>query len=222
MQGKPWYVESPKQRRRRRRRQWKQRRRARNAFVVLVLISLALAVGYLVGVPETASSLRQDVDKAITSMRDSLEATPMPTPTPLLEGTPMPFNASTIEQMVFILTNEERRKAGIPLLKLDPGISDVARKHSADMVVRGFNHDLGGLGPHERAYAAGFPCGFAENIYMHHRKSSNEAMARALVDGWMESPGHRKNILRPNALEIGVGIVVTRNDVYATQNFDIC
>ena len=213
-------------------------------LVAVVLISLALAVGYLVGNPETASSLRQDVEKAITSMREPAEVTPMPTPTPLLGimptstptplleatptptpllgGTPMPFSASTIEQMVFILTNEERRKAGIPLLKLDPAISDVARKHSADMVVRGFNHDLGGLGPHERAYAAGFPCGFAENIYMHHRKSSNEAMARALVDGWMESPGHRKNILRPNALEIGVGIVVTKNDVYATQNFDIC
>ena len=214
MQGTHWHLGKSKRWRRRWWRRYarlrRRRRRVRALLVAVVLVSLVLAVGYLVGNPEKARSLRQEVDKAFTSIRESFEVTPVP------------FDAPTIEQMVFTLTNEERRKAGLPLLKLDPGVSEIARKHSEDMVLRGFSHDLGGKGPAERAYAAGYPCGFGENIYKHHRLRSNEAMASALVDGWMESPGHRRNILRPDALKIGVGIVVTNGHVYATQNFDIC
>ena len=62
-----------------------------------------------------------------------------------------------------------------------------------------------------------------------YRKTS-EDMARALVTGWMNSPGHRKNILDPYAVRIGVGIYIQRSieheyvseTVWATQNFSEC
>ena len=60
-------------------------------------------------------------------------------------------------------------------------------------------------------------------------RSSSE-MARALVDGWINSPGHRRNILDPDATRIGVGIYIEQSiehgyvseTVWATQNFSEC
>ncbi len=62
----------------------------------------------------------------------------------------------------------------------------------------------------------------------YHKTSSD--MARALVTGWLNSPGHRANILDPHATRIGVGIYVQREiehgyvseTVWATQNFSEC
>ena len=50
-------------------------------------------------------------------------------------------------------------------------------------------------------------------------------MARQLVDGWMDSPGHRANILRVASHQLGVGVYVNGRvyaTVYATQNFASC
>jgi uncharacterized protein YkwD len=65
--------------------------------------------------------------------------------------------------------------------------------------------------------------GNPDNKLINHTYAS---YAVELVDGWMNSPGHRRNILNTNALELGVGIVIHRdssfNDIpksYATQNF---
>ena len=59
---------------------------------------------------------------------------------------------------------------------------------------------------------------------------SSEEMADALVSGWLNSPGHRANILDPYATRIGVGIYIKREiehgyiseTVWATQNFSEC
>lgn len=56
------------------------------------------------------------------------------------------------------------------------------------------------------------------------------SMAQSIVEGWMDSPGHRANILDPQARRIGVGLAVLEDDqygytdevVYATQNFSAC
>ena len=60
--------------------------------------------------------------------------------------------------------------------------------------------------------------------------SDSKAMARGLVEEWMDSPGHRENILDNDAHRIGVGIAIVesaergwiRETVYATQNFSAC
>ena len=46
-----------------------------------------------------------------------------------------------------------------------------------------------------------------------------KTQARFIVDGWMTSPGHRRNILDPNYTHIGVGVAAREKNCYATQVF---
>ena len=48
---------------------------------------------------------------------------------------------------------------------------------------------------------------------------NKKRLARARVDGWMKSPGHRANIMNRDYRYIGVGVARSGGDVYATQNF---
>ena len=156
------------------------------------------------------------------------------------------FSASKIESLVFQYTNEERNKHGKSSLTNDARLASIARGHSYDMGNRGFfDHDTPeGLEPTDRANNAGHSCrkdygsyytiGIAENIAQHwlytsymtigikssYTWHSEESLAREIVDGWMNSPGHRENILDSDYDRLGVGISITKDDaVYATQNF---
>jgi len=129
---------------------------------------------------------------------------------------------SEIELGIHRLVNEERQKAGIKHLVLVTKLSAIARSHSLDMAENNyFSHkSLAGLSPSHRAQAAEFVCvgsyysGVGENISLGRRT------AEQIVDGWMNSPGHRKNILNTRYIKEGVGVVVeTSGRIYATQDF---
>ena len=142
-----------------------------------------------------------------------------------------------IEDEIIALTNEERVKAGLPALVHDEAISDIARAHSANMwFQRRLDHNMDGLSSTDRALNAGYDCkrlfspttytyGLSENIWRIEVWGGMYAEARvaqAAVDGWMNSPGHRKNILDPQAVRIGVGVAGGGESWYATQNFSSC
>ena len=59
----------------------------------------------------------------------------------------------------------------------------------------------------------------AENIYKFLARRNHKKLAKNLVDGWMDSPGHRANILNAQLRHIGVGVAHSDNYIYATQNF---
>jgi uncharacterized protein YkwD len=151
-----------------------------------------------------------------------------------------------LEKQIFERVNEERGKAKLPPLKLVDVLSDIARAHSNDMAEHGYMAHVNpaGLGPTERARAAGFTCqfqagrrtyrGIAENIFQNNLYSgwrtvgsktvydwnSEEKIAMTSVAGWMASPGHRANILNPNATRTGVGISFSSDrKVLITQVF---
>ncbi len=142
---------------------------------------------------------------------------------------------ATLEQGVIALTNEERGRFSLRQLKHDAEISRIARGHSEDMMREGvFEHDLYGKDPTDRALAAGYDCeahmgggrysyGLSENIfYIERPTGSAEQIAREIVQGWMDSPGHRENILDRDSRRIGVGVVKESGELYATQNFSPC
>ncbi|MEU3980695.1 CAP domain-containing protein [Streptomyces sp. NPDC026672] len=115
------------------------------------------------------------------------------------------------------LTNRERRAAGLPPLAVDPLLTAAAQAHSADMVARDFYAHTSpeGSQPWDRAAAAGSRRRtIGENIACGQRSPAE------VVDGWMNSPGHRANILKPDFTHIGIGFVGGgRAGTYWTQLF---
>ncbi|MFE7062612.1 CAP domain-containing protein [Sutcliffiella sp. NPDC057660] len=121
---------------------------------------------------------------------------------------------SETEQKVIELTNAERRKNGLSDLKADSALSNVAREKSKDMKAKNyFSHTSPTYGsPFDMMRDFGITYNTAgENIAMGQRSPEE------VVQAWMNSEGHRKNILNGNFTHIGVGYVKDGN--YWTQMF---
>src|SRR5690606_1626745 len=123
-------------------------------------------------------------------------------------------NVSAIEQAVLELTNAERQKAGLQPLQFDTKLMNSARQKSTDMAKNNyFSHTSPTYGsPFDQMKANGITYrAAAENIAMGQRS------AEEVVKAWMESPGHRQNILTPEFTHIGIGYDANGN--YWTQQF---
>ena len=121
---------------------------------------------------------------------------------------------SSIEQQVLTLTNQERAKAGLSPLAADAPLMASARAKSSDMSTNNyFSHNSPTLGsPFDQMKARGINYrAAAENIAMGQRT------AQEVVTGWMNSPGHRENIMNANYTHIGIGY--DANGHYWTQQF---
>ena len=108
-----------------------------------------------------------------------------------------------LEKRMLDLVNQERQAAGLQPLAPDPELTEVARRHSADMFARGyFAHDTPeGLSPFDRMKAAHVTFTTA---------GENLALAPTIPvahNGLMNSPGHRANILRPQFGRVGIGVM---------------
>lgn len=128
----------------------------------------------------------------------------------------LPSNVSDIEKEVARLVNVERQKNGLNPLTLDASISSVARLKSQDMIDKNyFNHQSPTYGsPFDMLRKFGINYQYAgENIAMGQRT------AQEVMNGWMNSPGHRANILSSNYGKIGVGYAVKNGTAYWTQMF---
>ncbi|OEF96646.1 SafA/ExsA family spore coat assembly protein [Desulfuribacillus alkaliarsenatis] len=107
-----------------------------------------------------------------------------------------------IEQQVVNLTNQERQKRGLKPLQVDWQVARVARYKSMDMRDKNyFAHQSPTYGsPFDmlRAFNVSYR-GAGENI------AAGQRTAQEVVNSWMNSEGHRQNILNPNFTHIGVG-----------------
>ncbi len=120
---------------------------------------------------------------------------------------------SEIEQQVHVGINVERARNGGSPLRWDERLAAVARAHSDDMTNRGyFSHDTPeGLGPSDRIDRAGYSCwksthyGVAENIAIETALGDPDRTAAEAVRGWVNSPGHRTNLLGKQYDRTGVG-----------------
>jgi uncharacterized protein YkwD len=117
--------------------------------------------------------------------------------------------------------NTARRQAGLKPLRLNGVLAKSAQRHAEDMLKRGyFDHrSPAGTTVRERSRAAGYNwAAIGENI------AFGQTSVDEVVETWMDSPGHRKNILSPNFTELGVGLAVGRGpdgkyQVLWVQNF---
>jgi hypothetical protein len=138
---------------------------------------------------------------------------------------PSPLHAldtGQIEKRVLDLVNAERARRNLPPYVHNPELALLARHHSRNMVrYHFFSHtDPEGKDPpaRKRAYFPGLFGSLGENIAYHAGRTEEEA-ARNLMRSWMDSPGHRTNILSDQFTHIGVGVAEGGRQVYATQAF---
>lgn len=124
--------------------------------------------------------------------------------------------SASVEQTVIDRTNAERKLAGLRPLAESQQLADAARRHAHDMARRDvMDHKLGGRLPADRVRATGFEYrAVGENI------AQRQPTPKAVVDAWMDSRGHRQNILGEQFTHIGVGMAInSKGEPYWVQVF---
>ncbi|MCH7812480.1 MAG: CAP domain-containing protein [Planctomycetes bacterium] len=109
-----------------------------------------------------------------------------------------------LAQQVLTLINIERARAGVAPLSWDPTLAGIAEDFACTMAAYDFfDHvnPINGEGPAERAIEGGYEFfGIGENL------AGGQTTAAAAVEGWLDSPGHRDNLLSTEWRETGIGV----------------
>ncbi|MEU0675039.1 CAP domain-containing protein [Streptomyces sp. NPDC006172] len=116
---------------------------------------------------------------------------------------------------VLKLVNEERSKVGCSPVAANSSLASLAQAFSVDMAARNFfdHTDPSGASPWDRAAKAGITDLGGENI------ARGQADAAAVMEAWMNSPGHRANILNCDFKTLGVGVHFGSGGPWWTQDF---
>ncbi|MFC8271532.1 CAP domain-containing protein [Streptomyces sp. NPDC057271] len=141
-------------------------------------------------------------------------AKPVPTRT-TPTAAPTLSRAAAAEAEVVRLVNQERAKVGCTPVRSDPALAALAGAFSADMAARGFfdHTDPDGDTPWDRASQAGVSGMGGENI------ARGQVDAAAVMESWMNSDGHRANILNCDYTTLGVGVHFADGGPWWTQDF---
>ncbi|HEY9641992.1 MAG TPA: CAP domain-containing protein [Coleofasciculaceae cyanobacterium] len=160
------------------------------------------------------SAIRQSGSRYRLSLSGSLGTAVTPSGTTASSG---------FRQRVIELTNSYRLKNGLAALTENRKLDAVAQAYSQTMATQDFlaHQGLDGSQPWDRMAAAGYQWSrAAENI------AAGQSTPEEVVQGWIDSPGHRANLLDPKLKEIGVGYFFLSQDTgnvnynsYWTQDF---
>ena len=114
------------------------------------------------------------------------------------------------EAAIIELTNTFRRGEKLAAVRPNAELTTTARLFAQYLAKSGrFAHEADGRQPADRAKASGYKfCMIAENLALNldSRGFTSQGLAGLAVEGWKNSPGHRKNMVQPNVTEIGVAI----------------
>ena len=149
---------------------------------------------------------------------------PQPSPTPQ-QPTPTETGSTACaatgnpgyETTVLDLINQERQNQGLPAYASSGGLRSAARGHSQDMACNEFFSHTGSDGSSvgDRVSTEGYDWSWVgENIFA--TSGSLSAAPQQAFDWWMNSPGHRANILNVNFTEIGIGYVYSAESTYGS------
>jgi len=128
---------------------------------------------------------------------------------------------AAVREEMLTRVNAVRKNAGFKPLRLNSNLDKAAQRHAEDMLARGyFAHESpSGTTVRERSRKAGYDwTAIGENI------AFGQTSVEEVVQTWMDSPGHRKNILSRNFSELGVGLALGKGrdgkyQVLWVQNF---
>jgi hypothetical protein len=115
-----------------------------------------------------------------------------------------------VETAIIEMTNAYRGRQKLGAVKANPELTQAARAYAAYLAKSGkFSHTADGRQFGDRIAATGYSwCQASENLAMHASSMGFEArsLAQKSVEGWINSPPHRTNLVAPNVTEIGVGV----------------
>lgn len=132
---------------------------------------------------------------------------------------------AAVERLVVTGANDFRRGEGAAPLAVDAKLSAAARGLAAHMArTDRYGHEADGRTPAQRVQAQGYTwCMVAENIAMQYYSGgfATDELAQRFVQGWVDSPGHRRNLLERDATQTGVAIAHSARSgrYYAVQVF---
>lgn len=150
--------------------------------------------------PPGSDMVTQPAETPSSEEPESPSPEPEPSPEDPGDGPVDPLTALAVEATA--LTNQERRAAGCGEVVDNTQLAAAATGHSRDMADNGyFDHSsLDGRNFVDRAAAAGYDHAMSENI------AKGYPDAASVIDGWMNSPGHRDNLLNCDAKAVGIGV----------------
>ncbi|MEU8628388.1 CAP domain-containing protein [Streptomyces sp. NPDC048669] len=154
--------------------------------------------------------------KSAVAAASSAPAAPAPsTSAPAPRRTTAPPADTSAQAAVLSLVNQERAKVGCSPVTASSSLASLAQNFSDDMAARGFfdHTDPDGNTPWDRAAKAGVDGLGGENI------ARGQADAQAVMDAWMNSEGHRANILNCDYKTLGVGVHFGSGGPWWTQDF---
>lgn len=176
--------------------------------------SAGTAPGSTAGAPEPGKPTAAPTTAPATA---PTTAKPSPTaPRPTATTAPGGSSNSSFAQQVADLVNDRRSQAGCGPLTVDPKLTAAAQVHSDDMADRNFFDHASPEGYHadHRIEAAGYRwSSWGENI------ARGQKDPAAVMESWMNSPGHRANILNCSFKQIGVGVRTGSGGPWWTQVF---
>lgn len=115
----------------------------------------------------------------------------------------------TLQAALLTLANDARAQTGLPSLRMNPLLLQIAQNHAATMAGEGyFDHiDTQGRGVGERLLAAGYNYRWAgENI------SAGKQFAAEVMQWWLTSESHRANLFKAEFTETGFGYCYSEHD----------
>jgi len=201
----------------------KNRDMIKNAVIVILLIALITSIGYGFNSPE-AQTVNDD-----TTSPGTQDTTPPAQPAQTTQTGEI--NVASLEKDIHDNINDIRTQLGFSELVWNTVLNGIARNHSIDMMENGyFSHeDLQGDGFSERYKDAGFTCMvFSGSLIFRGEENlqtgsiqglTQEEVATMVADAWMDSFEHREKILKNYWETEGIGVAVSGNTIYVTQNF---
>jgi uncharacterized protein YkwD len=166
---------------------------------------LMLFAGLVVAVP--AGAVTADFDTLDNSASPTQTADRIQNATPVAE--PPPPSVAPESFQILMLVNDVRASRGLVPMRLNSALNDAAQGHSATQAAAGsiFHVTPSGSNPGDRIARTGYQFStWGENVAAGYRN------AQTVMDAWMRSPGHCRNILNPGFTELGVGYVQREGD----------
>jgi uncharacterized protein YkwD len=134
-----------------------------------------------------------------------------------------------LAQRLVELTGERRREAGLGTLAADPELLPAARAHALDVLERGYAGHVtpGGLDPGDRVAllhrrlvgSVGENLAELTGLGAEQREGQTGPLAARIMAGWMESPGHRDNILGRDHTHLAIAALAQGEKVVVVQLF---